>query len=173
MSWKFFNPGQILTADDANTLMRQGRAIVANATERNAISAVEGQRVYQLDNKTEYEFISGSWVGGWTPYPLNGPDAAEFVVGVALEWKLANGIVFHRGRLDAVAASIPTGWKNVATLPAVACPNATSIFAGVEDATTSDGSVVSVSIQPSGAVNIRAGQGIITRAHLNNVVYPR
>jgi hypothetical protein len=172
MSWRFFNPGQILTADDANTLMRQGRAIVANTTERNAIAAVEGQRVYQLDNKTEYEYRSGSWVGGWIAFPLDGPDAAEFTIGVTLEWKLASGIVFLRGRIDAVAASMPSAWKNVATLPAVARPNATSIFAGVEDATTSDGSVVSLSIQPSGPLFIRAGQGIITRAHLNNITYP-
>lgn len=62
MSWKHFTHGEILTADDANTLMDQGRIIVANTAERDVIAGKPGMQVYRLDNKTVEEYTGVTWV---------------------------------------------------------------------------------------------------------------
>lgn len=99
MTWKHFTPGQILTADDANLLMDQGRIIVADAAERDLIAAHEGMRAYRLDAKAEDEYTSGAWRPvdtGNVPIPL--PSGAT-------------GLAFYR-----ITRSLVSVWGNVGAL---------------------------------------------------------
>lgn len=69
MTYKTFNPGDILTASDAELLMRQGLIIVSNQAARDAIPApTEGMRVYRLDTHVIETHDGSTWVPfdtGW------------------------------------------------------------------------------------------------------------
>ena len=63
MSLPFFATGDPLTADDANTLARQGVIPVPDIATRNAIPAPhEGMEVFVESDKTYYGRVSGAWV---------------------------------------------------------------------------------------------------------------
>ena len=63
MTYKNFEPGDILTAADADLLMRQGVIVVANAAARDAIEAPsEGMQVYRLDTHKIERHDGAGWI---------------------------------------------------------------------------------------------------------------
>lgn len=95
MSWKHYNPGEILTADDANMMMDQGRIVVANAAELAIIAGQPGMVVYRLDNRIEYDYIGSAWIPrdtGWVDISLSTGWTGE---GAA--WRRIGRVAYLRG----------------------------------------------------------------------------
>jgi hypothetical protein len=117
MSWKHFTHGEILTADDANTLMDQGRIVVADAAELFLVAGQPGMVAYRLDNGIEYDYNGTAWIPrdtgwikltafatGWTATP-----------GYAPEIRRRDKTVFVRGR--ATRDSAPGAGAQILTIP--------------------------------------------------------
>lgn len=159
MSWKNFTPGQILTAADANTLMNQGRIIVANVTERNTIPATEGMSVYRLDTKRVEEYTNGAWRQydtGWQNLTLDSAAAAVLDPSQGFGWRREGNTVSTRGLLTPKSGNFPTSSIQLFTFPASASPTAIAVQPVANDGMASVGGLGVARVNVAGDVHISA-----------------
>jgi hypothetical protein len=107
-----FAVGQPLTADDANTIARQGVITVPTLTERDAIAADAGMTVYVEATDTLYQYGPSGWRvlhAGRRPYT---PSTSGLTLGngqITAEWEQIGSVVQAAGRIVFGSTSAVTG----------------------------------------------------------------
>lgn len=101
MPFKDFNPGDILTADDVDLIMRQGLPTVANQAARDAIPApTEGMRVYRLDTHMIEQHSGAAWVPEDTGWVTAGAVTAQ------AGWSITSYAIRRVGKLVELRAEV-------------------------------------------------------------------
>lgn len=149
MTFRNFRPGDILTADDADLLMRQGLIIVANADERDAIPAPsEGMRVYRLDTKATDVYTSNQWISGsWQVIPTGGFMNGFTAGPTPPAYRYLNGFICLSGQL--YRSQAPSEQQAFA-LPAWAAPRGTLYLPTILDW------ACVITVQTAGEVRVKA-----------------
>lgn len=86
MSFKDFSAGDVFTAADADTLMRQGTMVFASTSARDtALSGnlAEGMRAFTTDTDTFYYYDGSGWQVESSPWVSYTPSWNNFTVGNA------------------------------------------------------------------------------------------
>jgi len=121
MPYKDFNIGDVFTADDADLLMRQGLIVVANKTQRDAITAPSnGLKVWRTDTGGIDLFARGGWITStvWTALAL--ASGVTQTSTPAPAYRVNDGFLSLRG-LPTISAGIAPNTV-LATLPVDARP---------------------------------------------------
>ena len=138
MTYKHYAAGDILSAADANYLMRQGLIVVANDVERDQINVpTEGMRVYRLDTHGIESYTGTAWNPhdtGWLAIPVNTGYQAQD--SLPPQMRRVGDFVHTRGGWSNVGigssssnllGTVPVGFRpsgEVHTVPATSTPAA-------------------------------------------------
>lgn len=150
MPFKDFNAGEVFTADNADTLMRQGLIVVANTAERDAIpSPAWGLRVYRLDTKSIDVWVGGNWLPGNWQAIIPASLQNGFTHGsVQPAFRQVGGLVHLSGNM--LRSTAPTDFTTAFILPQWASPRGDAYWSTVTDWG------MSVQVTSGGSVRIKA-----------------